>query len=352
MEKVNFTRRREKVMSLTIKNLCVALQGKEILQDIDLHIKDGELISLLGPSGCGKSTLLKSIAGLLEMKSGSVLLNQSVISDVVPEKRGMVIVFQDLRLFPHMTVEKNICFPMELQKIPKAKQKEQVRELLAEVQLSGYEKRKIQEMSGGQLQRVALARALAAYPKVLLLDEPFSGLNEALRIEMGSLVKRLHRERNLVTILVTHDKKEALRLADKIAFMNDGEILQYDTPEKIFRCPQSKTVAEYFGKVNYLAGCVKNGQFSTDLIQFRTGLQDGNYEAMLRPTDVQLTEVGKYPVTHIDFMGEIVEIEVETEQGIVVSQMLSSEMERLGIAKGKKVGIQIDDSYLVWFQSK
>ena len=190
-------------MGLTVEKLNVKLQKEEILHEVSLDIKDGEFVSLLGASGCGKSTLLKSIAGLLEIESGEICIDGKSVNHVAPEGRGTVIVFQDLRLFPHMTVEKNIAFSMEIKKVPKAVQKETVKELLKDVQLSGYENRKMKEMSGGQLQRVALARALAANPKVLLLDEPFSGLDEKLRLEMGALVKKLHDEKKLTTILVT-----------------------------------------------------------------------------------------------------------------------------------------------------
>ena len=176
-------------MELKIENLEVTLQKNKILNRVSLTVKSGELISLLGASGCGKSTMLKSIAGLLDIEKGRICLDEKEIQNMAPEKRGTVIVFQDLRLFPHMTVEKNIAFPMELKKVPKARQKEIIKKLLEDVQLPGFEKRKIKEMSGGQMQRVALARALACEPSILLLDEPFSGLDEKLRLEMGALVK-------------------------------------------------------------------------------------------------------------------------------------------------------------------
>lgn len=265
-------------MSLVIKKLNVKLQKEDILHEVNMEIKEGEFISLLGASGCGKSTLLKSIAGLIEIESGEIFLEEKSIKDIPPEKRGTVIVFQDLRLFPHMTVEKNIAFSMELKKIPKKIQKERVSQLLKEVQLEGYEKRRIREMSGGQLQRVALARALAAEPRVLLLDEPFSGLDAKLRIEMARLVKKLHQTRYLTTILVTHDKQEALQLSDRIALMSEGRIIQYDLPHNMLYHPQNQKVVEYFGKANCIIGTVKNGRFIGKACEWEADLKDGVYE--------------------------------------------------------------------------
>lgn len=305
-------------MSLSIKNLNVQLQKNKILHGIDLEIQDGEFVSLLGASGCGKSTLLKSVAGLLEIESGEICVNNQCVNDKAPEKRGTIIVFQDLRLFPHMTVEKNIAFAMELKKVPKQEQKEIVDKLLSDVLLSGYGKRKIKEMSGGQLQRVALARALAANPKVLLLDEPFSGLDERLRIEMGALVKKLHQQKHLTTVLVTHDKREALQMSDRIALMSEGKILQYDTPQKIYYHPNSEIVADYFGKMNYING------------------------KMVRPFDVQICpDKSDCVVKEIIFMGETVEVVLDTPVGEVVSTMISGEVKRLGIQVGRLCGIKV-----------
>lgn len=280
-------------MSLTIENLKVSLQKKEILHGITLDIKEGEFISLLGASGCGKTTLLKCIAGFLPADEGNISIRGKSIMNVPPEKRGTVIVFQDLRLFPHMTVEKNIMFPMELQKIPKKIQKETVKKLLADVQLEGFEKRKIREMSGGQMQRVAIARALAANPNVLLLDEAFSGLDENLREEMRNLVKRLHEEWKTTTILVTHDKREALQISDRIALMSEGKILQYDTPKEIFAHPASEKVTEYFGEVNYISGKVENGRFVSNLFQQEMDLPNGEYEIIIRPSAFSAKENGE-----------------------------------------------------------
>jgi len=253
--------------------------GKEaILHDVDLDVGSGTFISLLGPSGCGKTTLLKSIAGLLEPASGHIYIQSMPVDRMAPERRGAVIVFQDLRLFPHMTVEKNIGFAMEIQKVSKDTRRQVIQKLLEEVGLPGYEKKKIGEMSGGQMQRVALARALAARPRVLLLDEPFSGLDEALRQKMGELVRHLHRKHHLTTILVTHDKQEALRLSDRIAVMAEGKILQYDYARKVFDYPADEQVGNYLGKTGVITGKVLNGRFCCDKQEWETDQEDGLYE--------------------------------------------------------------------------
>lgn len=336
-------------MSLRIEQLNVTLQKDEILHEIDLEIKDGEFVSLLGQSGCGKSTLLKSIAGLNPVKSGQIYLDDKSITETAPEHRGTVIVFQDLRLFPHMTVEKNIAFAMELKKVSKETQKATVKALLEDVQLSGYEHRKIREMSGGQLQRVALARALAANPKVLLLDEPFSGLDEKLRLEMGALVKKLHEERHLTTILVTHDKREALQLSDRIALMSEGDILQYDTPEHIFYRPASRRVAEYFGKANYVTGKVQGHRFVCDLGTFQTEQEDGAYTALLRPFDIKLDLTGSdYQIKDMVFKGETVELRLYSDTQELICETLSRNYSAEQLQIGRNVGIQIAAETIVY----
>lgn len=337
-------------MSLTISKLNVKLQKDEILHEVNLHVEEGEFISLLGESGCGKSTLLKSIAGLLPLQSGDIYIQDQFLNDMPPEKRGTVIVFQDLRLFPHMSVEKNIAFAMELQKVPENIRKATVEQLLEEVQLPGYGHRKIKEMSGGQLQRVALARALAARPRVLLLDEPFSGLDERLRFEMGALVKKIHQERKITTILVTHDKREALQMSDRIALMHEGDILQYDTPQRIFYNPSSKKVADYFGKANYIVGNVRNGIFKSKEVSLNTAVSDGEYEALIRPASVKLVSGdSKNSIREIVFMGETAEVLVDTTFGDLLCFMMSGELEREQLKVGSKVNIEIDKKRINYF---
>lgn len=211
-------------MKLCIEKLRVALNHEPILHNISLQVEQGEFLSLQGPSGCGKSTLLKSIAGILPAEQGHIYLDGRDITNLPIHQRGTVIVFQDMRLFPNMNVEDNIAFPLKMQRVPKAQRLETARELLEKVQLSGYGKRRIHQLSGGQQQRVALARALAARPKLLLLDEPFSALDEELRQGMRDLVLQLHHEFSMTTILVTHDRHEAIEMADRVVSMKDGKI--------------------------------------------------------------------------------------------------------------------------------
>lgn len=331
-------------MSLRITELSVDLQKNSILKHINLEINTGEFISLLGASGCGKTTLLKSIAGLLDVKEGDIQINGKSIMKQPPEKRGTVIVFQDLRLFPHMTVEQNIGFTMDIKKVSKEIKKKRVAELLHAVQLEGFEKRKIREMSGGQKQRVALARALAADPKILLLDEPFSSLDENLRCEMAELVRKLHREMGLTVVMVTHDKEEAMKVSDYIALMKDGEVLQYDNPEVMFYHPVSKTVADYMGQTNYIRGKVSDGRFVSPVTEFGTEKSDGEYELMVRPSAVKLTREGgyRYDIEEVLFEGETAEVSLRLNEERLTAWMLHKEWNTLSAKEGEQIGVLIN----------
>ena len=213
---------------LFLTDIKVELGKKHILKNVSLEVKTGQLISLLGSSGCGKSTLLKTVAGIIEPSSGDVLIDGKSVLGVPVHRRGAVIVFQDLRLFPHMTVAENVEFALKMSGMKKQQYREIAREQLEKVRLEGLEDRRISQISGGQMQRVALARAFAVRPSVMLLDEPFSSLDEELRLEMGNLLLELQRESELTTVLVTHDTQEARRLSDAIAYMKDGEIVRYE----------------------------------------------------------------------------------------------------------------------------
>lgn len=331
-------------MSLSIRGLNVSLSDNHILKDIDLDIESGEFVSVLGNSGCGKTTLIKSIAGLVDVSSGSISIDEKDISSLSPEKRKTVIVFQDLRLFPHMNVEQNIAFSMKLQKKDKKCIEERVKILLEQVRLSGFEKRKISQLSGGQMQRIALARALGADPELLLLDEPFSGLDESLRKDMGNLVKRLHKENKITTIMITHDKEEAMKFSDKIALMKEGHILQYGTPLDIFARPGSREVAEFMGELNYFEGEVRNKKFTSEIISFDTDKADGKYSLMLRPGGLSVsagTDKG-YLIKEAVYGGEFVTLVLEKDKEYLV-RLPHKEFTSLDIKPGDGVDIKVNE---------
>ena len=331
-------------MSLSIRGLNVSLSKNHILKDINLDIKSGEFVSILGNSGCGKTTLIKSIAGLVDISSGSISIDENDISGLSPEKRKTVIVFQDLRLFPHMNVEQNITFSMKLQKMDKKDIEERVKVLLEQVRLSGFEKRKISQLSGGQMQRVALARALGANPKLLLLDEPFSGLDESLRKDMGNLVKRLHKENKITTIMITHDKEEAMKFSDKVALMKEGTILQYATPLDIFSRPKSKEVAQFMGELNYFDGEVKDGKFTSEIISFNTDKAEGKYSLMLRPGGLSVSSKSDegYLIKETVYTGEFVSLLLERDKEYLV-RLAYKEFKSLELKAGDYVKIKVNE---------
>ena len=241
-------------MKLEINNLAVKINNTKILDAVSLDINEREFLVLLGPSGCGKSTLLKAIAGINPVESGTILLDGTVLNDVPAHKRGAVIVFQDIRLFPHMSVAENVSYALRFTGVKKNDRRKRAGELLSAVQLEGFEDRMPSTLSGGQMQRVALARALAAEPKLMLLDEPFSSLDENLRDDMRKLVKRLHSEFGMTTVMVTHDREEAFAMADRLSIMFDGKIVQTGIPEDILADPADERVRRYFEKTSFLTG--------------------------------------------------------------------------------------------------
>ena len=275
---------------LSCENLELELDKKKILKDISLEVRSGEILALLGESGCGKSSLLKAMLGLYPLSKGKIFFQGKEIQNLPSHKRGISVVFQDLRLFPHLNVGENVGFSLELQKVPKAERKKRVEELLKLVQLEGYSERRIDSLSGGQMQRVAIARALAMNEKLLFLDEPFSALDPNLRREMGDFLLELQKQENLTVVLVTHDQEEALRLAHRIALMKDGEILQVDEGEKLYYSPVNEYVARFMGKGNSILGRVENGVFSCPYFSFPVEKEEGNYTFFFRERQLSFTE--------------------------------------------------------------
>ena len=248
-------------MGLKVTHLNVLAGKTHILHDIDLEVESGEFFCFLGSSGCGKSSLIKTIAGLMQEQTGEIVLDGTPLHERAPQKREAIVVFQDLRLFENMTIGENVAYPLRIKGVGKAERLRRAEGYLEQVQLAGFSKRHTGELSGGQAQRVALARALAAEPRLLLLDEPFSSLDENLREDMRALVMSIHRSTGLTTIMVTHDQHEALAMADRIVVMSEGRIVQVGTPKEIYEHPASYEIACYFADGDVLEGATEGGVF-------------------------------------------------------------------------------------------
>ncbi|MGO1470299.1 MAG: ABC transporter ATP-binding protein [Tissierella sp.] len=338
-------------MELELKNISIILSNKKILKSIDLKVEDGEFISLLGASGCGKTTLLKTIAGIINQDEGSIFLGGNLADRIPPYKRKTVIVFQDFRLFPHLTVAENISFPLKMIGINKNDCKKEAIKLLEKVELQGFEDKHVNNMSGGQMQRVALARALAAKPTVLLLDEPFSSLDINLREIMRELVLDLQKEYKMTTILVTHDQKEALTMSDRIAFMHNGHIEQCDTPEKIFKNPINTLVADYFSTGVYIEGEIINNKFISDLFNFNIEKTDGKYKCLIRPLAIKLNkdDNGDFIVSNKVYQGNNYSIKLShTSRNL---KLESSICESEDIEIGHRVNIKLDKDKLIFIEN-
>ncbi len=251
-----------KELAIELVNVTKRFGSVIAVDDISLKIEDGEFFSLLGPSGCGKTTTLRMIAGLELVTAGEIFLHGRSMGETPAFQRPVNTVFQNYALFPHMKVERNVGFGLEMKKVPKAEIKDRVNEALEMVRLPDLAQRRPKELSGGQQQRIALARALINRPEVLLLDEPLGALDLKLRKAMQLELKQLQEQVGITFIYVTHDQEEALTMSDRIAVMNMGKVLQIGSPEEIYEQPSTRFVAEFIGETNFLDGIVEeiNGQ--------------------------------------------------------------------------------------------
>ena len=239
-----------------LENVTKRFDGFTAVDDLSIAIEKGEFVSLLGPSGCGKTTTLQMIAGLQEPTAGRIHLDGEDITHKKPNQRGLGIVFQSYALFPHMTVEENVSFGLEMRRVDRGEREQRVRRSLEQVQLDSLAKRYPKDLSGGQRQRVALARALVIQPPVLLLDEPLSNLDAKLREDMQLELRVLQQQLGVTTILVTHDQAEALSMSDRIVVMNEGRAVQIDAPLTMYERPETAFVSNFVGKTNLLQGVV------------------------------------------------------------------------------------------------
>lgn len=245
-----------KKVILKVENLKKSYGAKEVIKNFDLEVYEGEFLTLLGSSGCGKTTILRAIAGLDPVSDGHIYIDGKDVTMLDPKYREVNTIFQNYALFPLMSVEKNIGFGLKMKKVPNQEIKKRVEEMLELVHLKGYEKRKPKELSGGEQQRVSLARGLINNPKVLLLDEPLSALDQKLRKDMQLELKQLQKKLGITFIYVTHSQDEALTMSDRIVLLKDGKIEQLGTPVKIYEHPNSLYTASFLGESNLFQGIV------------------------------------------------------------------------------------------------
>ncbi len=278
--------------ALDLTNLTKTHPGGTLatIRGLDLSVESGCITALLGPSGAGKTTVMKLIAGLLAPEAGDIRLGGRSILNLPPERRGVVMVFQDPLLFPHMTVAQNVGFGLRMRGLPALEIAARTEDMLARVRLTSLGQRRPADLSGGQAQRAALARALVLKPDLLLLDEPLSSLDPGLRDEMRGLILALQHELAVTTLVVTHDQTEAVVLADRVALLLDGQLAQYAPPEEIYRHPISLAVARFFGGVNFLQGTADAGVFRSAIGAFTLppGLPEGPGILTIRPEAVVL----------------------------------------------------------------
>ena len=343
-------------VSLMVRSIRLSYQDNVIVDDFSLGLKPQELGCLLGPSGCGKSTLLRAIAGFQELDSGEIWLDNELLSTehhrVSPEHRGVGMVFQDIALFPHLTVAENITFG--LKDWPQTSQDKRLDELLELIGLVGLKKRYPHELSGGQQQRVALARAMAPKPKLLLLDEPFSGLDTELRGRLASEVRTILKSDGICSLLVTHDQREAFDFADRIAVMYGGQSCQFDTPFNLYHEPTDPFVAHFVGAGEMVDARVESSRSVSSPLGVLTNDTDleftigSDVQIFLRPDDLIHDDDSSYKATLIGkhFRGAHHLYDVRLDNGVVLGCLAPSHHDH---AVGERIGVSLDIEHLVVF---
>ncbi len=305
-----------------LKGICKSFDGETVLDNIDLDIHDKEFITLLGPSGCGKTTTLRIIGGFETPDSGEVFFDGKCINDLPPYRRQVNTVFQRYALFPHLNVFENIAFGLRLKKTDEQTIRQDVKDMLALVNLRGFEKRKVSTLSGGQQQRVAIARALINKPKVLLLDEPLAALDLKLRKDMQNELKNIQQKTGITFIYVTHDQEEALSMSDTVVVMSEGKIQQIGTPVDIYNEPENAFVADFIGESNIIDG-IMLADYKVRFAGNTFVCVDKNFEPrekvdiVIRPEDVDVVPVEQGMLTgdvsSVTFKGDYYEIIVDVQ---------------------------------------
>ena len=297
-------------MGLELRGLKKILGGRVIIENLDLSVAKGEMISLLGPSGCGKTTTLRMIAGFLIPDAGTVTVEGRDVTNIGPEKRPSAMVFQNYALWPHMTVSKNVAYPLKIKGLGKIETAEKVEAALGLVNLLHHQDSRPGRISGGEQQRVALARALVQEPDVLLLDEPLSNLDAKLREKVREDIRELQRRLGITTVIVTHDQEEALSISDRVAVMNSGKIEQFSNPQDLYRHPATEYVATFIGALNRFEGNLVDGRIvsGSDVI----GIRPEDLILSSHPNDAALPGTVELVIPR----GHFFEVVIRREDGI------------------------------------
>lgn len=320
-------------MFLEVRGLTKEYDRKRVLDNIGFKLEKGEILCLLGPSGCGKTTILNIIGGFVKPDSGKIIMDGKDITELTPEMRQIATVFQSYGLFSHKNVSGNVGYGLKFKKIPKRERLKKIGEVLKAVGLEGYEERRIHELSGGQQQRVALARSIVINPGLILLDEPFSNLDENLKDSMRKELKRLVNHFGMTAILVTHDQEDAFIVADKVILMNRGRIVQNDTPVKLYNTPNSEFSLNFIGKSNKL---VNNGFIRPEKIKLYScdeSFQNPELKELYeKDKNRQFYRYVKGTIIEVLFKGTLIEYIIETDGNEKLNVL------ELNRGSGRKIG--------------
>jgi len=344
---------------VTIENVKKYFGNVKALDGIDLTIEEGSFVVLLGPSGCGKTTLMRCISGLEKLTEGKIYFDEKDVSNVPPKDRNVAMVFQSYAVWPHMKVRDNIAYPLKLKKVPKNEIEERVKWVSELLHISELLDRFPAQLSGGQRQRVAVARAIVHQTKVLLMDEPLSNLDALLRVKMRSELKKLHERVKVTTIYVTHDQVEAMTMGDKIAVMNAGKIVQFGTPEEIYKKPKTIFVAGFVGspQMNFLnMKVVSSGtQFHAENLGLRIPLKsDPKLEHVIvgiRPEHIHLQQTERcVPITGTVYFAEklmsetVIHLSIDAEKNLVIKVPYD-----LSAREGERMQVYLDLDQIHFF---
>ena len=332
---------------INLQNINVSYDKKNnILENLNLKVKKGELVSLLGPSGCGKTTTLRVVAGFIEPTAGKFLLGDKDYTKIPVHNRNFGLVFQSYALFPHLTVEENVAFGLKMKKMPKEEIKTKVAEILETVDMSHLAKRYPKELSGGQRQRVAIARALVIEPSLLLLDEPLSNLDAKLRLKMRVEIRKLQQKLGITTLFVTHDQEECFSISDRVAVLNKGVIEQFDTPENIYSNPATEFVARFVGFENFFElNKIYEGGIKLKVTRAK---ENSKAKGTIRPDDIRIVEddlenTVEGTIEIRTFLGKAYQYDVKTAMGNII---VNSE-NNVVYEKGEKIKLQLPSNKIV-----